>query len=171
MRSQKKKGNFIRYAGIPHVVMESDDYKNLHSSAKALLLDIAYQLNGINNGDLSASFGTMKKRGWVSQETLRKARNALLDANLIMQTRQGKFQAGDSVCSLYAVTWYQIHDCVGKNLDVPPTATPPRKFSVEQSRFTEPKSGDDRIQKPVRHRMRDSRGRYLPIQKSVRSAD
>ena len=171
MRSQKKKGKIIRYAGIPHVVMETDDYKNLHSSAKALLLDMAYQLNGSNNGDLSASFGTMKKRGWVSQETLRKARNALLDANLITQTRQGKFQAGDSVCSLYAVTWYQINDCVGKNLDVLPTATPPRKFSAEQSRFTGPKSGDDRIQKPVRQRMRDSRGRYLPIQKSVRSAD
>lgn len=171
MRSSKRKGKSLRFAGIPHVVMESDDYKNLHASAKALLLDIAYQLNGHNNGDLSASFGTMKKRGWVSQETLRKARNALLDANLITKTRQGKFQAGDSVCSLYAVTWYQIHDCVGKKLDVPPTATPPRKFSLEQSRFTAPKSGDEPIQKTVRKRMRDASGRYLPIQKSVRNAD
>jgi hypothetical protein len=171
VRGSKKNKKGIRFAGIPHVVMESDDYKNLHASAKALLLDMAYQLNGRNNGDLSASFGTMKKRGWVSQETLRKARNALLDANLITQTRQGKFQAGDSVCNLYAVTWYEINDCVGKNLDVAPTTTPPRKFSLEQSRFTAPKSGDEPIQKPVRERMRDSSGRYLPIQKPFRSVD
>ena len=171
MRGSKKNKKGVRFAGIPHVVMESNDYKNLHASAKALLLDMAYQLNGRNNGDLSASFGTMKKRGWVSQETLRKARIALLDANLIMQTRQGKFQAGDSVCSLYAVTWYEIHDCVGKNLEILPTSTPPRKFTLEQSRCTAPKSGDEPIQKSVRKRIRDSSGRYLPIQKSVRNAD
>ena len=29
---EEKKG--IRFAGIPHVVMESDDYKNLHASAE-----------------------------------------------------------------------------------------------------------------------------------------
>ena len=55
-----------------------------------------------------------------------------MEANLIIKTREGKFQNPHSRCALYAITWQQIDECEGKDLEVRPTSTPPRKFSLEK---------------------------------------
>lgn len=107
------------FLGIPHPVIDSQAYKSLNGWAVKLLIDIAAQYKGSNNGDLCAAWSVMRERGWKSPGTLHKALSALLDAGLIEQTRQG----GRNRCSLYAITWRPIDECKGK-LDVKPTQGP-----------------------------------------------
>ena len=44
-----------RFAQLPHVVLNSADYISLSYKSKALLVDLVYQYNGKNNGDLTAA--------------------------------------------------------------------------------------------------------------------
>jgi hypothetical protein len=46
---------------------------------------------------------------------------------MIIKTRQG----GKNYPCLYAITWQPIDECRGKNLELGPTTTAPRKFSLE----------------------------------------
>ena len=61
----------------------------------------------------------MKNRGWKSKDTLNKARQELLDVELIMVTRYGDRRRPH----LYALTFLAIDECKGK-LDVQPTERP-----------------------------------------------
>ena len=126
---RRTSGGFI---SIPHVVMESDDYRNLPPNAIRLLNAMIHQYRGKNNGDLTAAFTIMKKWGFKSKQTLHNALTALQEANLIVQTRQGVFQNPGGRCSLFALTWHAIDECPEKYLDVRPTNTPYRKFSREK---------------------------------------
>ena len=128
-KNRRESGRFIL---IPHAVLTSSDYIGLSYKSKALLVDLAYQYNGRNNGDLTAALGYMQTRGWKRSATLTDAVKELMAANLIIKTREGKFQNPHSRCALYAMTWQQIDECEGKDLEVAPTATPPRKFSLEK---------------------------------------
>ena len=87
-------------------------------------IDLGYQYNGYNNGDLCASLSVMRKRGWNSNQQLAKALKELLERNLIVQTKQGGLNLGPN---LYAITWQPINECNGK-LDVNPTTVAPRSF-------------------------------------------
>ena len=119
------------FAGIPRIVMESPDFRALSPNARNLLLIMAYYFRGRNNGDISITFSTMKEHwGFRSPETLNKAKQELLRCNMIIETRAGRFQNPGSYCSLYALTWLPVDECGGK-LDVEPTTTPVRKFSLE----------------------------------------
>ncbi|KAA1175876.1 hypothetical protein FWJ25_01710 [Marinobacter salinexigens] len=117
-RHKGRKGN-APFLHIPHSVLESEAYRRLDGWSAKLLVDIAGQFKGYNNGDLTAAWSHMVKRGWRSKGTLHKALKALVDAGLIEQTRQG----GRNRCSLYAVTWKAINECGGK-LDVRQTKGP-----------------------------------------------
>ena len=98
---------------------DSDVYKSLSFPATRLLVDLAMQFNGGNNGYLSMGWKAMKKKGWRSKDTLNRAKGELLDKGLIELTRQG----GLGRCNLFAVTWLAIDDCNGK-LDVSATNAP-----------------------------------------------
>lgn len=132
--NKKGRTNSGRFAGIPHTVMDHDDYQGLRGSAVKLLMELVRQYNGHNNGDLSAGWGLMKRRGFRSKATLDKARNELLEKRLIVITRHGRFMNPGGACSLYALTWQPIDECPGKQLERQPTTTPPRKFSLERFR-------------------------------------
>ena len=84
----KQKASF---AGIPRVVMECPDYINLNGSAVKLLVEMACQFKGGNNGDLCPAWTLMKVRGFCSKTTLSKAIKELLQAEMILLTRQGHF--------------------------------------------------------------------------------
>lgn len=118
------------FAGIPRIVMENPDFRALSPNARNLLLILAYYYKGKNNGDLSCSFNTMKDWGYKSPETLNKAKKELIERNMIVETRSGRFLNPGGYCSLYALTWESINECKGK-LEVKPTTTPVRKFSME----------------------------------------
>jgi DNA-binding transcriptional ArsR family regulator len=113
-----RKGN-EPFLQIPRSVLQSKAYESLDGWGVKLLVDIAGQYRGHNNGDLCAAFSMLSEKGWRSKGTLHKALSNLLEAGLIEQTRQG----GRNRCSLYAVTWRNIDECKGK-LDVRPTKAP-----------------------------------------------
>lgn len=111
------------FLNIPKEVLRSEAYLSLGGWQVKLLVDIASQFNGKNNGDLTAAWTLMKERGWNSQGTLNKALKDLREAGLIQETRSG----GRHRCTLYAVTWRGIDECKGK-LDVPSKAAPSNLF-------------------------------------------
>ncbi len=127
-----RKGKHKSYAGIPRIVLDSPDYIGLGGNSIRLLLELACQYRGKNNGDLQAAFSLMKKRGFNSKATLTKAKRELLDANLILRTRECQFDRSGGRCELYALTWLPIDECQGKKLDVGPTRIAPRVFSLEK---------------------------------------
>jgi hypothetical protein len=127
----KRKGH-VSFAGIPRIVCDHEDYINLGGNAVRLLVELSRQYNGKNNGNLTAAWTCMSKRGFKSKETLSKAIKELVAANLIMITRTGYFQNPGGRCSLYALAWQPIDECLGKNLELKPTVRPPRQFSLER---------------------------------------
>ncbi|NVJ48576.1 MAG: hypothetical protein HWE07_15685 [Cytophagia bacterium] len=136
MARKNKKGRFASpsggFANLPRVVLASADYVQLSFSAKALLVELAQQYRGSNNGDLTAAEHILKKRGFRSKTTILKAINELIRFNLVVKTRQGKFLNPGGVCSLYALTWLPIDECNGKH-DMKPTIGPYRKFRLPSS--------------------------------------
>lgn len=101
-------GGFI---SLPYSVLNSVAYVSASSHARMLLFDLVAQYRGDNNGDLCAAFSMMKLRGWKSTHTLLSAKNELIEAGLIVETRKG---SRPSKASLYAVTWYALDECGGK---------------------------------------------------------
>lgn len=108
-----------RYIQLPHDVLKSENWQRASGNAIKLVIDLALQFNGGNNGDLAAPFSTMKARGWKSSGTLKRAEREALHYGLIEKTRQG----GLNKCNLYAMTWRAIDDCKGK-LDCSATNIP-----------------------------------------------
>ena len=106
------------------MMLECQDFISLKGNSIKLLIDLGYQYNGYNNGDLCASLSVMRKRGWNSNQQLAKALKELLERNLIVQTKQGGLNLGPN---LYAITWQPIDECGGK-LDANPTTVAPRSF-------------------------------------------
>jgi len=128
VKGRRESGRFV---ALPHHLLNSPDYIKRSTKAKALLIDLAYQYDGKNNGNLTAAFTILQKRGWVRNATISAAIKELLGARLIIRTREGKFQNPHSRCALYAISWRQIDECRGKDLELNPTRVPPRAFSME----------------------------------------
>lgn len=101
------------FAALPHDIFQSPQYAALSARAVKLLIDLYCQFRGTNNGDLSASWRLMQKRGWKSKSQLAKALTELDLARWIVRTRQGDINKP----TLYAVTFKRIDHCGGK-LDV-----------------------------------------------------
>lgn len=116
------------FLGIPREVVDSVQFGDLSAHGTKLLIELARQYRGKNNGDFSASYAQVKKRGWRSPSTLDRAKKELIAAGFVMVTRQG----GRHRCSLYAVTWWSIDDCGGKH-DEPPTAAAPNLWRTVES--------------------------------------
>ncbi len=106
-----------RYVGIPDYAFKSAEFGELDGWSVKLLVEIAGQYNGFNNGDLSCAWSVLESRGWRSKGTLWAALNQLLKRGWIVKTRHGN----RSRCHLYAITWAPVDACPGKNLEVAPT--------------------------------------------------
>lgn len=94
-----------RFLALPYTVLDSPSYLALGFSARALLLDIARQFNGSNNGKLVICDKALKPRGWNSKDTIYRARAELLNAGLLMETRKGQ---KPNKASWYALTWHPL---------------------------------------------------------------
>lgn len=127
MASNKPNGRRTkaRFAGIPHMLMESPNYAELNGWDVKLLLEIVKQHNGSNNGDLCATWKLMKASGWRSPSTLSLSIKRLEHYGFIEQTRQG----GRHSCNLYGLTWYPIEECKGK-LDIKATSRPSDNWKI-----------------------------------------
>ena len=117
VKGRQTTGSFLR---LPHHVLQHETFKTLSTRATKLLIDIAAQYRGSNNGDLSATLSLMRDRGWNSSDQLDKAKKELVRKDVIRVARQG----GLNKCNLYALTWFPIDECKGK-LDIASTTTAP----------------------------------------------
>lgn len=108
LKGRATEGSFML---LHHAMMRSAGFGNLSAWGVKLLCEIGMQFNGKNNGDLSAAFSVLRKRGWHSSGTLNKAIKELKAGGWITTTRQG----GRNKCSLFAVTWKPIDHCDGKH--------------------------------------------------------
>lgn len=105
-----------RFIMLPLPVLESDAYRALGFSAKALMLDIASQYMGKNNGKLLAGWKFMQARGWRSQRTLIDAKRELVESGtLVVETRMGQFP---STSAWFACTWWPLDWCDGMEMTV-----------------------------------------------------
>jgi len=164
-RRNKKAHHFSGgFAGIPRIVMDSPDYINLSGNAVKLLNILAYQYKGSNNGDLTVAQSVLKSKGLKNKTTIARCRDELIEANLIMVTRQGQFTNPKGCCSLYALTWQPINECDGK-LEVKETRLAPRIFSLEKNKTPSPESGLDSPQKLGRKQTRNKKGQFNSSQK------
>ena len=112
-RKAKGRASSGSFVSLPHSVLKHPAFATLTPRATKLLIDLATQYRGKNNGDLSMPLSQMRSRGWNSSDQLQKAKNELIERGFIAVSRQG----GRNKCSLYAVTWQPIDDCKGK-LDI-----------------------------------------------------
>lgn len=130
LKGRCESGSFV---AMPRAVFFSENWKRCSGTAIKMLIELAEQFKGSNNGDLSAPMVTLKRRGWSSPETVTWALRELRHFGLIVLTRQG----GMNVCSLYAVTWRAIDECGGK-LDCRATRTPGSEWKLPREPFKRP---------------------------------
>ena len=86
VKGRQTTGSFLR---LPHHVLQHETFKTLSTRATKLLIDIAAQYRGNNNGDLSATLSLMRDRGWNSSDQLDKAKKELVGKDVIRVARQG----------------------------------------------------------------------------------
>ena len=156
------------FAGIPRIVMKTTSYKALNGGSVKLLIELASQYRGKNNGDLTVAFSILKERGFNSKSAITRAVEELISAKLILRTRDGVFMNPGGRCALYAITWLSIDECKGKQLSVGETRTSPRKFSLEVNEKPRPQHGLGSSLKQGRHRVRDANGQFSSTLKKVR---
>lgn len=99
-----------RYIALTASVLNSQAYINLSHTAKALLIEVAMQRTGGNNGRLLLSMRHLASRGWHSADVVTRAKRELIDAGLIYQTVQGH---RPNKASWFAVTWYSLDKLPG----------------------------------------------------------
>jgi hypothetical protein len=112
-KNRRDPGRFIQ---LPLPVLESAAYRALGFSARALMLDMAAQYMGKNNGQLLAGWTIMQTRGWRSKRTLIDAKRELLESGqLVVETRMGKFP---STSAWYGCTWWPLDWCEDMDMAV-----------------------------------------------------
>lgn len=99
----EKLGGFV---AMPFIVIDSAAYRALSPSAIKLLLDVARQYTGRNNGRLTPSYGLLRERGWKSSATLNQAKKELRESRLVTVTRQGTRKK--DTCELWALNWFGL---------------------------------------------------------------
>jgi hypothetical protein len=100
------------FIGIVRSVFECPAFTALNPHACKLLLELAGQYRGDNNGDLTVTWSVVSKRGWRSRTTLWRAKSELIEAGFVYVTRKGHFP---STCELLALTWFPLD--VSKKFD------------------------------------------------------
>jgi hypothetical protein len=126
-KSDAKKRDGGRFAGVPFVVLESEAYVSLSGSGVKLLMEFAFQYNGANNGNLYCTWEQMAQRGWKSQTTLKAAKDELTRAGFLCETRKG---ARPNKASWYAVTWRDLD--ITDGLDIKPASFPRSAYARNQ---------------------------------------
>ena len=98
------------FAPIDHLVIDSPAFADLKGESVRVLLIIARQYDGRNNGHLQCTFSYCKDRGIGSKHTLAKAIAELISHGFIYRTRSHGFEAGKNLWGRYAITWRPLCD-------------------------------------------------------------
>lgn len=100
------------FVSIPHFILDSEQWAALPASSVKLIMELARQFKGNNNGDLAVTATMLRDRGWPSEPTIWKHLHLLEERQWIVRTRRGGRHIG---CNLYAITWWPIDECGGKH--------------------------------------------------------
>jgi len=107
---QNKQQKSVNFAGIPRWVIGTDAYKSLGANAVKLLVLLAYQYKGKNNGDLTITISILKEY-FKSNTTMYKARDELYNKGFIdINAYGGMSFDGRKMPHLYALTWASVDD-------------------------------------------------------------
>jgi len=158
-RRDFKKGRGSSFAGIDRQVLDHPDYINLSGGAVKVLTELVRQFKGRNNGDLTLAESVIKDRNLGAKQSIKRYIDELIANDLIIRTRVGRFKNPGGICALYALTWQPINECGGK-LEVNPTTTPLRKFSLENNKTPSLKVRRGSSSKLGRERQRNSKGQF-----------
>lgn len=93
------------FTAIFRSVFESAAFTSLSPHACKLLLELAGQYRGDNNGNLTVAWSVVSKRGWRSRTTLWRCKAELIEAGFVYVTRKGHMP---STCELLALTWFPL---------------------------------------------------------------
>lgn len=117
---KRNRSDGTRFVLLPFTVLESQAYLSLTGQQIRLLIDIAHQYKGDNNGRLLAAWAYLSnQRGWKSQTTISLGLQVLMERGLIFRTRQGQ---RPNKTSWYALTWQPLDH--HKGMDVGGQALP-----------------------------------------------
>ena len=109
MRKKKFEG-YNNFASIPRYVIDTKAFKSLRGSSVKLLLLLASQYKGNNNGDLIITH-SFYKTSFKSSQTMYAARDELEQKGFIATNAYGGMSYGGyKVPSLYALTWLPVDD-------------------------------------------------------------
>ena len=100
--SKRDSGVFVLFT---HDVVDSAAYRQLGFASRALLVDLARQYTGTNNGRIVACNKYLKPLGWNSHATVTKSLRELQDSGLLVQTRLGM---RPNRAAWFALAWYQL---------------------------------------------------------------
>jgi hypothetical protein len=139
MAGSKYKGSKYTegFTGIVHSVFESPAFVALSPHACKLLLELAGQYRGNNNGNLTVAWSVVKNRGWKSRTTLWRCKAELIEAGFVYVTRKGHMP---STCELLALTWFALD--VSPKFDPEALAVMASDGGNIQSTTTPPIEGD-----------------------------
>jgi len=118
---------------LPTDMLHHPRFAGLSAHSVKLLLDVARQYNGKNNGDLAAPYSVLQReRHWKSRDTLGKSIGELCRAGFLEVTRRGRNFAtgGTPEPNLYALTWKPIDPSPKHNKA---SATASRRWATVQN--------------------------------------
>lgn len=113
-RKRKDNGMGGRFVGLPHWVMLHPSFRAASARARALLLDVAMQYDGRNNGRLVLAAKALRPLGWRSDDGIQKAKTELLALGLLVEVRKG---AKPNRAAWFALGWRPLDVKDGIDLD------------------------------------------------------
>jgi len=105
-REHRKGSLTYKFVAVPHAILEGKEWSDLGFSARALVMALAAQYTGKNNGRLTPAFEALRKQGWTSKGTVIRAKKQLLElTTFTVQTRKGH---APSTAEWLAFTWWKL---------------------------------------------------------------
>jgi hypothetical protein len=139
-RDHEKGSLPYQFIPIPKDVLAMPEFHKLPSSAKELMLNLAGQYSGKNNGRLCPAFEVMRRSGWTSKGTLQRAKQALLEAPFAVLTRQGH---PPRTVDWIAFTWWKLD--FERSMEVDPRTFPYLNFAAMKA--IDPNAGREEARK------------------------
>ncbi len=104
----KGRNKNVTFIMLRHDIFESQAYRTMKPSARAVLSEIIRRYNGSNNGRISFSVREMAKRINVSHDTAGKAISEVLDRGFIIVTIDSAFNVKNRTARRFALTFETI---------------------------------------------------------------